>query len=54
MGKIAAVILKWESEVEEEAIKLIEDGMPPWQANEKAAQIVSYRRRRGRDKLRMA
>jgi len=53
MGLIAEVIRKWESEVEEETIKLIEDGMPPWQATEKAVQIVSYRRRRGRDKLRM-
>jgi len=48
MGKIAEVISKWKSEVEEEMIKLIESGMPPYQANEKAVQIVSYRRRRGR------
>ena len=48
MGKIAEVISKWKSEVEDEAIKLIEGGMPPWQATEKAVEIVSYRRRRGR------
>uniref|UniRef100_A0A6M3LLN5 Uncharacterized protein n=1 Tax=viral metagenome TaxID=1070528 RepID=A0A6M3LLN5_9ZZZZ len=48
MGEFAEVIQKWKNEVEDEAIKLIERGMPPWQATEKAVQIVSYRRRRER------
>lgn len=38
-------IRKWDFEVEQEAIELIEAGVPPYDAIEKARQIISARRR---------
>lgn len=37
---------RWSEEVEREMVKLIEQGVPPYQAAEKANKIVSDRRAR--------
>lgn len=39
------VISQWQQEVDQETIDLIEAGMPPYEATERAALIVSRRRR---------
>jgi hypothetical protein len=40
-------VRSWDVEVEAEAERLIREGTPPYDAIEKAKQIVSIRRRRG-------
>jgi hypothetical protein len=45
MGKLDVAIKIWESEVETEEVKLIEQGMPPYYAKGEAVRIVSKRRR---------
>ncbi len=44
MSGLDVVMMKWKSEVEEETIKLIEKGVPPYEANERAVLIVSNKR----------
>lgn len=39
----------WNNEVEEEMCRLIEEGTPPFDAAERARDIVSHRRRMKRD-----
>lgn len=43
-------IRKWKSEVEREMQRLIERGVPPWDAAEQAREIVSRRRVMGKVK----
>jgi len=45
MKKVDIVISKWESEVEDEEIKLIERGVTPYNAHEMAVSVVCKRRR---------
>jgi len=45
MKKLDIVISKWESDVEEQEIKLIERGVTPYNAHEIAISMVSKRRR---------
>lgn len=46
MSDLNIVITDWKREVEEEAIKLIKRGMPPYKAMKQATVIVSTRRAR--------
>jgi len=43
MSKLKIAIMQWDAEVEEQAIELIERGVPPDEAMEKARVIVSNR-----------
>ena len=36
---------RWQAEVDEEAVKLIEMGVPPYEAGERARVTISSRRR---------
>jgi len=44
VSKLDVVIRQWDSDVEEEQIKLIEAGTPPSRAHEVAINIVRTRR----------
>ena len=46
MKKLNLVIAQWEAEVDEEAIKLIEGGTPPYEASKRAINRVANRRQR--------
>jgi len=46
MSRLDVAISTWKGEVEEETIKLIEAGFPPYDASERAVIIVSQRRKR--------
>jgi len=45
MRRLDIVISKWESDVEEQEIELIEKGVTPYNAHEIAVSMVSKRRR---------
>ena len=44
MSKLDVAIMIYKSEIEEETIKLIKKGVPPYKAIEQAGGIVSIRR----------
>jgi hypothetical protein len=46
MNKLNIVIMKWDSEVEEQEIELIERGIPPYSAHEMAVSMITSRRRK--------
>lgn len=43
---IQSAMSSWSAEVEREAERLIERGVPPWEAVDQARQIVAQRRHR--------
>lgn len=45
MRKLDVVIMKWENEVEEKEIELIERGVPPHEATKQAVSMVISKRR---------
>ena len=49
---LEAAIKKWNAEVEDEAVKLIERGVPPFDATAVANRRISDRRRGAHDKKR--
>ena len=44
-NRLKNVITEWSAEVEEEAIILIQNGVPPYEAQERARLMVSSRRK---------
>jgi len=45
VSKLDVVIMNWKSEVEELEIALIERGVPPCEAHDKAVNMITSRRR---------
>lgn len=44
MSLFSRVVRDWENEVDEVAARLVEDGVPPFQAMQRAREIVRERR----------